>query len=66
MAMFPQISLGLDYIHTYNPPIIHRYIKPSNILYYLKKYLLSDFSIAKTVDNSYNLVKINSYKAPEL
>jgi serine/threonine protein kinase len=66
MTMLPQISLGLDYIHTYNPPIIHRDIKPSNILHCRGKYLLGDFGIAKTVDNSHTLVGTNSYRAPEL
>jgi serine/threonine protein kinase len=51
---------------TYNPPIIHRDIKPSNILHRLGKYLLGDFGIAKTVDNSHTLVGTNSYRAPEL
>jgi serine/threonine protein kinase len=64
--MLPQICLGLDYIHTHNPPIIHRDIKPSNILYDRGKYLLGDFGIAKTIDDSHNLVGTNSYRAPEL
>jgi serine/threonine protein kinase len=66
MTMLPQISLRLDYIHTYNPPIIYRDIKPSNILHCRGKYLLGDFGIAKTVDNSHILVGTNSYRAPEL
>jgi serine/threonine protein kinase len=65
-TMFHQISLGLRYIHTYDPPIIHRDVKPSNILYRLGKYLLNDFDIAKTVDSSHTLVGTNSYMAPEL
>jgi serine/threonine protein kinase len=64
--MFHQISLGLHYIYTYNPPIIYRDIKPSNIIYYLRKYLLGDFGITKIIDNSYTLVRINSYIAPEV
>jgi serine/threonine protein kinase len=66
MTMFHQISLGLHYIHTYDPPIIHRDVKPSNIMYRLGKYLLGDFGIAKTVDNSHTLVETNSYMAPEV
>jgi serine/threonine protein kinase len=65
MTMLHQISLGLYYIHTRNPPIIHQDIKPLNIMYSLGKYLLGDFGIAKTVDNSHALVGTNSYIAPE-
>jgi serine/threonine protein kinase len=64
--MLPQICLGLNYIHTHNPPIIHRDIKPLNILHHCGKYLLGDFGIAKTIDNSHTLVGTNSYRAPEL
>ncbi len=66
MIIFPQIYLRLDYIYTYNPPIIYRDIKPLNILYRLRKYLLSNFSITKTINNSYTLVRTNSYRAREL
>jgi serine/threonine protein kinase len=66
MEMFHDISLGLYYIHTYDPPIIHRDVKPSNILYRQGKFLLSDFGIAKTVDDSRSLVGTSSYMAPEL
>jgi serine/threonine protein kinase len=64
--MFHDISLGLHYIYTHNPPIIHRDVKPSNILYRQGKFLLSDFGIAKTVDDSRTLVGTSSYMAPEL
>jgi serine/threonine protein kinase len=64
--MFHHISLGLHYIHTQDPPIIHRDIKPSNILFRQGKFLLSDFGIAKTVDNSHFCVGTNSYMAPEI
>jgi serine/threonine protein kinase len=64
--MFHHVSLGLDYIHTFNPPIIHKDIKPSNILYRFGKYLISDFDIAETVDNSHTLGGTNSYMPPEL
>jgi hypothetical protein len=33
---------------------------------YLKKYFISNFSIAKTIDNLHTLVKINSYMLLEL
>jgi hypothetical protein len=37
-----------------------------NILYYYEKYLISDFDIAKTIDNLYTLGGTNSYIPPEL
>ena len=49
--------------HTYNALIIYRDVKPSNIIRCLGKYLLSDFGIAKTINNSYTLVGKNSYRA---
>ncbi|KAE8440658.1 hypothetical protein EG329_006837 [Mollisiaceae sp. DMI_Dod_QoI] len=66
MTMFREISLGLHYIHTHDPIIIRRDIKPENIMCRRGKYLLGDFGIATTVDNSHSLVGTNFYMAPEL
>ncbi|CZR66030.1 uncharacterized protein PAC_15930 [Phialocephala subalpina] len=65
-TMFHDITLGLHYIHTHDPIIIHRDLKPSNILYCRGKYLLGDFGIATTVDNSHSLAGTKYYMAPEL
>jgi serine/threonine protein kinase len=64
--MFYHVSFRLDYIYIFNPPIIYRDIKPLNILYCFGKYLISDFNIAKTVNNLHTLSKINSYMPLEL
>ena len=60
------MSLRLYYIHMYNPLVIHQDVKPLNIMHCLRKYLLSDFGIAKTVDNLYTLIRTNSYIALEV
>jgi serine/threonine protein kinase len=66
IIIFHQISLGLYYIYMYDLPIIYRDIKPSNIIHYLGKYLLSNFGITKIINNSHTLVGTNSYIAPEV
>jgi hypothetical protein len=64
--MFYYVSLRLDYIYIFNLPIIYKDIKPSNILYYFRKYFISDFNITETINNSYTLGEINSYILLEL
>jgi len=64
--MFYQILLALDHVHTRNPQIIHRDIKPPNILFQGDNFSLTDFGIAKVVDTSKTFVGTQSYMAPEL
>lgn len=64
--MLYHILLALDYVHTQNPPIIHRDVKPPNILFQGDSFFLTDFGIAKVVDASKTLVGTQPYMAPEL
>lgn len=42
-----EVASGLDYLHTYSPPIIHQDIKPANILIDTNKnYCITDFGIS--------------------
>lgn len=61
-----QILDALDFVHTRDPPVIHRDIKPPNILYRSDKSFLTDFGIAKVVDSSSTAVKSEWYIAPEV
>ena len=64
--MFHQISLALDCVHTGDPPIIHRDVKPPNILCRGENFYLADFGIAKAIDSSRTLIGTDDYIAPEL
>jgi serine/threonine protein kinase len=64
--MLHQMLTALDFVHTCNPPIIHRDIKPPNILYQGDKFLLTDFGIAKVVDTSNTIVGTEWYVTPEV
>ncbi|KAK2739613.1 hypothetical protein FQN55_009349 [Onygenales sp. PD_40] len=64
--MFYQMLLALDYIHTRNPPILHRDVKPQNILYRGENFYLTDFGIAKVIDASRTRIGTQSYMAPEI
>lgn len=64
--MLYQILDALDFVHTYNPQIIHQNIKPANILYQGDKFLLTDFGIAKVVDPSKTMAGSRWYVAPEV
>ncbi|KAI1300448.1 kinase-like protein [Xylaria venustula] len=64
--MLYQMLNALDFVHSRDPPIIHRDIKPPNILYRGDKFLLTDFGIAKVVDTSNTIVGTQWYMAPEV
>jgi serine/threonine protein kinase len=61
-----QILLALDHIHTHEPQIIYRDIKPTNILFQGNDFFLTDFGIAKAVDMSRTIARSPSYMAPEV
>ena len=47
------VSLGLRYLHSHDPPIVHRDLSPNNILlttHYVAK--ISDLGVAKVIDDS--------------
>ncbi|KAI0815414.1 kinase-like protein [Xylaria sp. FL0064] len=64
--MISHVLTALDCIHTQNPPLIHRDVKPANILYKGDRFFLTDFGIAKTVDASATKTGTKCYAAPEV
>ncbi|TPX06888.1 uncharacterized protein E0L32_002384 [Thyridium curvatum] len=64
--MLSQMLQALAYVHGQNPPIIHRDIKPPNILCRGDDFFLADFGLAKVVDTSHIQVGTNWYSAPEV
>ena len=59
------VSLGLSYLHGYNPPIIHRDLSPNNILMsrdFVAK--ISDLGVAKVVQADSKATKSMLTKAP--
>jgi eukaryotic-like serine/threonine-protein kinase len=62
-----QLCLTLKYLHSHQPPILHRDIKPDNIILTKHgKVKLVDFGIAKTAQNSKGTsIGTQGYAAPE-
>lgn len=71
-----QIAEGIHYIHSKSPPIVHRDIKPQNILLdEFKQVKIADLGLSRAIEKVSNTEKINStrvcagtvrYMAPEL
>ena len=65
-SMAHQILLALQYVHSQNPPIIHRDVKPLNILWRANRFLLTDFGCAKATDSNRTMLGTRLYMSPEL
>ena len=61
LSILDEVSLGLRYLHSRNPPIVHRDLTPNNILlsYHLEA-KISDLGVAKVVrsDNQKTMTKL--------
>ncbi|KAJ9421005.1 serine/threonine protein kinase [Fusarium oxysporum] len=64
--MLYQMLQALDFVHTHDPPIIHRDVKPPNILHRGGNFFLIDFGIAKAVDASNTVVGTGSQQTPKV
>jgi serine/threonine protein kinase len=64
--MLYQMLEALNFVHTHDPPIIHRDVKPPNILHRGGNFFLTDFGIANAVDTSNTIVGTGWYMAPEV
>ena len=59
---------ALDYAHQQDPPVIHRDIKPQNIVWTGERFVVIDFDAARDVlagDGSASVVGTTGYAAPE-
>jgi len=67
MGYFRQILTILHYLHSRNPPVIYRDLKPSNIMISKGKLFLVDFGIARIFQPSQKGTAIGTpgYAAPE-
>ena len=60
-----EVAFGLNYLHSYNPPIIHRDLSPNNVLMsrdFVKK--ISDLGVAKVVRTDNRVTQTMLTKAP--
>ena len=72
--IFIELIEALNYLHEQNPPIIHRDVKPANILFSDEGlttgifFKLCDFGLAKLYDGKSNTIGMGSqkYMAPEV
>ena len=47
-----QLANAVAYMHTLTPPLVHRDVKPLNIIYHKGGAKLCDFGLAKTIEQS--------------
>tara|TARA_R110002072_G_scaffold59514_1_gene151482 strand:- start:73590 stop:78320 length:4731 start_codon:yes stop_codon:yes gene_type:complete len=58
---------ALDYLQTRETPILHRDVKPQNIIWDNKgRFVLIDFNVASLIQNDKSYVGTNPYLAPDL
>ena len=61
LSILDEVCLGLRYLHSRNPPIVHRDLTPNNILLsYRLEAKISDLGVAKVVksDNQKTMIKL--------
>jgi serine/threonine protein kinase len=74
LGLFRDICLAIDFLHTQDEPVLHRDLKPDNILILSEKFraILGDFGIAAPIESQGSLTKTNEvvgshmYRAPEI
>ncbi|MHC9538749.1 MAG: ankyrin repeat domain-containing protein [Vulcanimicrobiota bacterium] len=67
LEYFGQILEILNYLHSQNPPVIYRDLKPSNIMFHNNRIILIDFGIARVFSPQQKGTAIGTagYTAPE-
>lgn len=74
LRLFRDICLAIDFLHTQNEPVLHRDLKPDNILILDEPFraVIGDFGIATPIESQGSLTKTNevvgthTYRAPEI
>ena len=66
MAMLRDISTALALLAAQEPPVIHRDVKPENILYMDGRFSLADFGVCKSVNNTHTNTGTEYFKSPEV